>query len=69
MGIGSGVFAMLATFQPAAEEFRHCWLHGVFLEIIWFLGVSVGLWRGLPGGGAARDCRPSVVDASDLDKA
>ena len=49
IGIGSGVFAILGAFQPAAEEFVIAGSIGVFLEIIWFLGVGVGLMRGLPG--------------------
>ena len=49
IGIGSGVFAILGAFQLAAEGFVIAGTIGVILEIIWFLGVGVGLWRGLPG--------------------
>ena len=49
IGIGSGVFAILGAFQPAAEEFVIAGTIGVALEIIWFLGVGIGLMRGLPG--------------------
>ena len=33
----------------AAEGFAIAGLIGVILEISWFLGVGVGLWRYLPG--------------------
>ena len=48
IGIGAGVFSILGAFQLAAEGFAIVGLIGVILEIIWFLGVGVGLWRGLP---------------------
>ena len=48
IGIGAGVFSILGAFQLAAEGFAIAGLIGVILEIIWFLGVGVGLWRGLP---------------------
>ena len=49
IGIGAGVFSILGAFQLAAEGFAIAGLIGVILEIIWFLGVGVGLWRYLPG--------------------
>ena len=49
IGIGAGVFSTLGAFALAAESFTIAGLIGVILEIIWFLGVGVGLWRGLPG--------------------
>ena len=48
IGIGAGVFSTLGAFALAAEAFTIAGLIGVILEIIWFLGVGVGLWRGLP---------------------
>ncbi len=45
IGIASGVLAILGAFQPAAEGFVIAGIIGVILEIIWFLGVGVGLWR------------------------
>ena len=49
IGIGAGVFSILGAFQLAVEGFAIAGLIGVILEIIWFLGVGVGLWRYLPG--------------------
>ena len=49
IGIASGVFSILGAFALAAEGFVIAGFIGVVLEIIWFLGVGVGLWRGLPG--------------------
>ena len=49
IGIASGVLAILGAFQLAEEGFVIAGTIGVILEIIWFLGVGVGLWRGLPG--------------------
>ena len=49
IGIASGVLAILGAFQLAEEGFVIAATIGVILEIIWFLGVGVGLWRGLPG--------------------
>ena len=49
IGIGAGVFSTLGAFALAAEAFTFAGLAGVILEIIWFLGIGVGLWRGLPG--------------------
>ena len=49
IGIGAGVFSILGAFALAAEGFTIAGLIGVILEIIWFLGLGVGLWRGLPG--------------------
>ena len=48
IGIGAGVFSTLGAFQLAAEGFAIAGLIGVILEIIWFLGVGVGLLRYLP---------------------
>ena len=45
IGIGAGVFAILGAFAPAAEEFAFAGLVGVILEIAWFLGIGVTLWR------------------------
>ena len=49
IAIGAGVFSILGAFQLAAEGFAIAGLIGVILEIIWFLGVGLGLWRYLPG--------------------
>ncbi len=56
-GIGAGIFTTLGAFQLAAEGFAIAGLIGVVLEIIWFLGVGVGLWRGLPG----EEARPETA--------
>ena len=48
-GIGGGVFSALGAFALAAEAFTFAGLAGVILEIIWFLGIGIGLLRGLPG--------------------
>lgn len=48
IGVGAGVFSILGALQLAAEGFAFAGLIGVILEIIWLLGVGVGLWRGLP---------------------
>ena len=55
IGIGAGVFSILGAFQLAAEGFAIVGLIGVILEITWFLGVGIGLWRGLPEKGALPD--------------
>ncbi len=49
IGIASGVLAILGAFQLAEEGFVIAGTIGVILEIIWFLGVGVGRYRGLPG--------------------
>ena len=49
IGIGAGIFSALGAFALAAEAFTFAGLAGVILEIIWFLGIGIGLLRGLPG--------------------
>ena len=49
IGIGAGIFSTLGAFALAAEAFTFAGLAGVILEIIWFLGIGIGLLRGLPG--------------------
>ncbi len=47
----------LGVGQLAAEGFVIAGSIGVALEIIWFLGVGIGLWRGLPG----EEARPETA--------
>lgn len=64
IGIGAGAFSILGAFALAAEEFAFVGLVGVILEISWFLGIGIGLWRGLPERraqsetGSSRELRP-----------